>query len=68
MVCTDATGGAPGCRPALLDPWASGLPPAYLTLIRTGSGHANRRMGKFGLIHSMARALGTAAPYALAIS
>jgi hypothetical protein len=46
MVCTDATGGAPGCCPALLDPWASGLPPAYLTLIRTGSGHANIRMGK----------------------
>src|SRR5215213_4886531 len=39
-------GGAPGCCPALLDPWASGLPPAYLTLIRTGSGHANIRMGK----------------------
>jgi hypothetical protein len=33
-------GGAPCFCPALLDPWASGLPPAYLTLIRTGSGHA----------------------------
>jgi hypothetical protein len=42
----DRAGGAPCFRPALADPWESGLPPAGLPDPGTRSGHANIRMGK----------------------
>jgi hypothetical protein len=43
--CEDAAGGAPCFRPALADPWESGLPPAYPALLRAAVGSRQHTNG-----------------------